>query len=69
MWPDWFALAGLRPKGTLRYRFDSFVAAFSPPKPEPAYSSARVLSLMTRSKEKLWSRLRISNCSPLPGIS
>lgn len=27
MWPDWFALAGLPPQATARYRFDSFVAA------------------------------------------
>jgi LysR family transcriptional regulator, regulator of gene expression of beta-lactamase len=29
MWPDWFALAGLLPQSTARYRFDSFVAALS----------------------------------------
>jgi LysR family transcriptional regulator of beta-lactamase len=29
MWPDWFALAGLPPRSTSRYRFDSFVAALS----------------------------------------
>lgn len=29
MWPDWFALAGVPPKNTSRYRFDSFVAALS----------------------------------------
>ena len=29
MWPDWFALAGLPPQSTARYRFDSFVAALS----------------------------------------
>ncbi len=29
MWPDWFALAGLPPKGAARYRFDSFIAALS----------------------------------------
>lgn len=29
MWPDWFALAGLPPKSTSQYRFDSFVAALS----------------------------------------
>jgi DNA-binding transcriptional LysR family regulator len=29
MWPDWFALAALPPKGASRYRFDSFVAALS----------------------------------------
>jgi DNA-binding transcriptional LysR family regulator len=29
MWPDWFALAGLRPKNPSRYRFDSFAAALS----------------------------------------
>jgi DNA-binding transcriptional LysR family regulator len=29
MWPDWFALAGLPPKSTSQYRFDSFVAALA----------------------------------------
>jgi LysR family transcriptional regulator of beta-lactamase len=29
MWPDWFALAQLPPRGAARYRFDSFVAALA----------------------------------------